>query len=98
MEEHFFFNLKLKEYAELSGRSLPTFNRDFIKTYGTTPGKWLKTKRLNYAKYLLETTDLNINELTIESGFENTSHFIRTFREHFNCAPLKFKKQQLVSA
>jgi|GEM_PF-4784924 len=53
MEEHFFFNLKLKEYAELSGRSLPTFNRDFIKTYGTTPGGWLKNKRLNYAKYLL---------------------------------------------
>ena len=98
MEENFIFNLKLKDFAHLANRSLATFNRDFAKTYGTSPGKWLKSKRLNYAKYLLETTDLNINEITIESGFENTSHFIRTFREHFNSAPLAFKKQQHIKA
>ena len=96
MEENFIFNLKLKDFARLSNRSLASFNRDFAKIYGTTPGKWLKQKRLNYAKYLLETTDLNINEITIESGFENTSHFIRTFKEHFKSAPLTFKKQQLI--
>lgn len=95
MEENFIFNLKLKDFAQLSNRSLASFNRDFVKTYGTTPGKWLKSKRLNYAKYLLETTNLNINEITVESGFENTSHFIRSFKEYFNCAPLRFKKQQL---
>ncbi|PWL38754.1 hypothetical protein DKG77_10940 [Flagellimonas aquimarina] len=96
MEENFIFNLKLKDFAKLSNRSLASFNRDFVKTYETTPGKWLKRKRLNYAKYLLETTDLNINEITVESGFENTSHFIRIFKEHFNSAPLTFKKQQLI--
>ncbi|MBT8313255.1 MAG: AraC family transcriptional regulator [Maribacter sp.] len=95
MEENFIFNLKLKDFAKLSNRSLASFNRDFAKEYETTPGKWLKVKRLNYSKYLLETTDLNINEITIESGFENTSHFIRAFREHFNSAPLAFKKIQL---
>ena len=95
MEENFIFNLKLKDFAHLSNRSLASFNRDFVKLYGTTPGKWLKSKRLNYAKYLLETTDFNINEITVESGFENTSHFIRTFKEHFSFAPLRFKKEQL---
>ncbi|WP_425237213.1 helix-turn-helix domain-containing protein [Ulvibacterium sp.] len=96
MEENFIFNLKLKDFAKLSNRSLASFNRDFVKTYRTTPGKWLKGKRLDYAKYLLETTDLNISEITIESGFENTSHFIRTFRERFHSAPLAFKKQRLI--
>lgn len=96
MEENFIFNLKLKDFAKLSNRSLASFNRDFVKIYGTTPGKWLRRKRLDYAKYLLETTNLNISEITIESGFENTSHFIRTFRERFNSAPLAFKKQQLI--
>jgi len=95
MEENFIFNLKLKDFAKLSNRSLASFNRDFIKIYGTTPGKWLKGKRLNYAKYLLETTDLNINEITLESGFENTSHFIRSFKAEFKNAPLVFKKQLL---
>ena len=98
MEENFIFNLKLKDFAQLSNRSLASFNRDFVKIYGTTPGKWLKQKRLNYAKYLLETTDLNINEITLECGFENASHFIRTFKAHFKSAPLTFKKQILVRA
>ncbi|MEQ8364933.1 MAG: AraC family transcriptional regulator [Cyclobacteriaceae bacterium] len=92
MEENFSYNLKLKDFAKLSGRSLASFNRDFAKTYGTTPGRWLKLKRLEYSRLLLETTSLNINQITLESGFENTSHFIRTFKSHFNHSPLRFKK------
>lgn len=92
MEEHFLFNLKLKEFAKLSGRSLATFNRDFFKLYQTTPGKWLKRKRLEYSKYLLETTDLNINQIASNIGFENTSHFIKSFKMYYKRPPLQFKK------
>jgi len=92
MEANFFYNLKLEEYAELCGRSLAAFKRDFVKIYDASPGKWLKTKRLEYARYLLETTDMNINEITLESGFENTSHFIKTFKEKFEHPPLHYKK------
>lgn len=92
MEEHFLFNLKLKEFAKLSGRSLATFNRDFSKLYKTTPAKWLKQKRLEYAKFLLETTHLNINEIALDIGFENTSHFIKSFKTYYKYPPLKFKK------
>ena len=94
MEEHFVFNLKLVDYAKLSHRSLATFNRDFIKIYGTTPGKWLKRKRIQYGRFLLETTDMNINEITLDSGFENTSHFIKVFKANYHVSPLKFKKQR----
>ncbi len=93
MEENYFFNLKLKDFAELSCRSLASFNRGFVNTYGTTPGKWLKEKRLNYARYLLETSDLNINEITTQSGFENASNFIRVFKKRFNSSPLAYKKK-----
>ena len=92
MEENFVYNLKLAEFARISGRSLATFNRDFNKIYDTSPGKWLKRKRLEYAKFLLETTNMNINEISLSTGFENTSHFIKTFRANFGYAPLKFKK------
>lgn len=91
MEEHFFFNLKLEEFADLTGRSLATFRRDFSKLYSTTPSKWLKNKRLEYAKFLIETTDLNINEIALDSGFENTSHFIKNFKETYSHTPLKYK-------
>lgn len=92
METHFVYNLKLEEYAKLSGRSISTFNREFRRIYGTTPSKWLKSRRLEYATFLLTTTDLNINQITLECGFKNTSHFIKTFRETFNCTPLQYRK------
>ena len=92
MEDNFAFNLKLAEYAKLCSRSLATFKRDFVKIYHTTPGRWLKVKRLEYAKFLLETTDMNINEITLESGFENTSHFVKSFKETYQYPPLHYKK------
>lgn len=96
MEEHFIFNLKMEDFARLSGRSLATFKRDFQQAFGCPPGKWLKNKRITYAKFLLETTDLNVNEIASESGFENTSHFIKTFKENYGHPPLKFKKLRLI--
>ncbi len=94
MEENFVFNLRLIDFAKLSDRSLATFHRDFLKIYGTTPGKWLKQKRIEYGKYLLETSNFNINEITLDCGFESASHFIRVFKEHYHCSPLKYKKQK----
>lgn len=92
MDENFVFNLKLADFAKLSGRSLATFHRDFAKIFNTSPGQWLKQKRLEYAKHLLETTDLSVNEITMEVGFENTSHFIKIFKECYDNSPLKYRK------
>jgi AraC-like DNA-binding protein len=86
------YNLKLEEFACLSGRSITSFKKDFIQTFNCTPGKWLLKRRLEHAKYLLEVTDKNINELVFETGFENVSHFIRVFRQLYGITPLQFKK------
>jgi AraC family transcriptional regulator, exoenzyme S synthesis regulatory protein ExsA len=91
MEANFAYNMKLEEFAKLSGRSLSTFRRDFETIYNTSPSKWLTQRRLEYGKYLLETTDKNISEITFESGFENPSHFIRVFKENFGTSPLRYK-------
>ena len=92
MESNFIYNLKLEKFAYLSGRSITSFKKDFIITFNCTPGKWLLKRRLEHAKYLLEITDKNINELVFETGFENASHFIRVFKQAFGLAPLQFKK------
>ncbi len=92
MESNFIYNLKLDEFAYLSGRSITTFKKDFISTFNCTPGKWLLKRRLEHAKHLLEVTDKNINELVFETGFENASHFIRVFKLAYGFSPLQFKK------
>jgi AraC-like DNA-binding protein len=95
MESNFIYNLKLEEFAYLTGRSINSFKKDFADTFNCTPGKWLLKRRLEHAKYLLEVTDKNINELMFDSGFENASHFIRVFRQAYGLAPLQFKKSTI---
>ena len=94
MDANFFSNLSLNEFARLCSRSLSGFKKEFMEVYQTTPGKWLMEKRLSYSKYLIETTEMNIDEVYMESGFENCSHFIRVFKNKFGTTPGKFMMQR----
>ncbi|WP_436515827.1 helix-turn-helix transcriptional regulator [Ekhidna sp. To15] len=92
MNKHFQFNLSLVEFARLCGKSLSTFKREFQEHFHQTPGKWILDKRLNYAKTLLKTSSLNINEVCYESGFKNTTHFSKAFKNHFRLTPAQFRR------
>lgn len=95
MEENFCFNLKLDDYARLSCRSVSSFKRDFVKVYSTTPGKWLLEKRLDHSLHLLRNHSKTVADAAFESGFENTSHFSRSFRERFGVPPASIKQKVL---
>ena len=91
MLDNFQYNLKIEDFAKLCGRSLSVFKIDFNNHFKTTPFKWVKTKRLEYAKQLLMESDLNVNQVCFESGFMNNSHFIKSFKEKFELTPHQFK-------
>lgn len=97
MMQNFRSDLRMIEFARLCGRSLSSFKRDFYIQFRTTPSKWLKSKRLDYAESLLLGTSMNINEICYESGFKNNSHFIRAFKNKFNLPPRQFKDQFLTT-
>jgi AraC-like DNA-binding protein len=91
MEIHFTKNLPLEEFAFLSGRSLATFKRDFTKTFGTSPARWLKARRLQLARQLLATTAKTVSEISFEVGFEDLSHFSRSFKAQFDTLPTEWR-------
>jgi AraC-like DNA-binding protein len=91
MEQNYCYNLTLEEFAKLCHRSLSSFKRDFRETYQTTPGKWLITRRLKRAAVLLKNPALNVSEVAYESGFKDSSHFSRAFKERFEMTPLQFR-------
>ena len=93
MEANFTYNLSLADFAKLAHRSLAAFKREFTTIFNTSPGKWLLGKRIEYAKLLLHTSGKSIIDIAFESGFENTSHFSRVFKEKTGVAPLHFRQQ-----
>jgi len=91
METNFSNDLSLEEFARLSSRSLTAFKREFKSIYNVPPGKWLQEKRLEYSRFLLETTNENIDEVYFDCGFKNGSHFIRAFKNKYGVTPGKFR-------
>lgn len=92
MELNFSYNLSLEEYAKLCHRSLSSFKRDFQQHFNTTPGKWLLSKRLKYAARLIEFNYSNISQVAFQSGFEDSSHFSRVFKQHYGKSPSEYRK------
>jgi AraC-like DNA-binding protein len=91
IEANYCYNLSLEGYAKLCNRSLSSFKRDFYKVYGAAPAKWLLNQRLAYALQLLCGSDKTINDVSFESGFENSSHFSRVFKNRYGTSPLQYR-------
>lgn len=89
MQNNFQFNVSLQRYAYMSGRSLPTFKRDFQKTFNLSPGRWLLKRRLHEAFYRIKELGKKPSEIYMELGFENLSHFTYAFRQAYGIAPSK---------
>lgn len=87
MLSNFHFNLPVEKFAQLTGRSLAAFKRDFQKTFGSPPRHWLQEKRLTEAKHLLETKHQKPSAIYLDLGFESLSHFSRSFKKKFGVAP-----------
>ena len=94
MMKNFHIDLELEEFARLCGRSLSTFKRDFKNFFRQTPGKWLIDRRLEYASTLLISSDLNVSEICYESGFKNSSHFNKAFKDRYQLPPKQFRERR----
>lgn len=93
MEAHYLEPYSISDLALISGRSLSSFRRDFETTFHTTPAKWIQEKRLQKARELFLTTELQITEVCYEIGYENVSHFSRLYKSFFGYSPSETKSQ-----
>jgi AraC-like DNA-binding protein len=87
MLSNFQFNIPIEKFAQLTGRSLASFKRDFLKTFGTPPRHWLQEKRLTEARYLIETKHKRPSAIYLDLGFESLSHFSHSFKKKFGTTP-----------
>lgn len=87
MLSNYRFNIPVAKFAQLTGRSLSGFKRDFQKTFDIPPRKWLQDKRLNDALHLIERKNKKPSSIYLDLGFESLSHFSNAFKKKFGKAP-----------
>lgn len=93
---HLFKPLTLAELAQLSGRSLASFKRDFQQYFHCAPKKWINEKRLAHARMLLLNDDMPVSEIALACGFENVPHFIRIFKQEFGDTPHQLRAKKAI--
>ncbi|QIP13044.1 helix-turn-helix transcriptional regulator [Spirosoma aureum] len=87
MNKNFHFNVELKRFAYLTGRSLATFKRDFEKIFHSSPSRWLLQKRLQEAHYLIKEKGKAPSDVYLDLGFEDLSHFSFAFKKMYGSSP-----------
>jgi len=96
MENNYKYNFPLSKLAQLSGRSLSTFCREFKAIYSTTPRKWILKRRLTEARDILENTNKKPVEFYLDLGFESLAHFSRTFKNEYGLTLTDFRKNNQI--
>ena len=75
--------------------SAPYLSKVFKQTVGIGFNAYLNELRLEQAARLLRNTDKSITDVCTESGFQNLSHFIRSFHKKYGMTPTAFRSKHL---
>lgn len=62
---------------------------------GLAPMQYVKRRRIEKARDLLETTSLSLKEIRATVGLSDRSHFTRGFKEIFGVTPLEYRRRSL---
>lgn len=88
--------LSVSDLAEVAGVKPFEFPRAFRSTVGITPYQYIIRERIEWAEYLLCSTDLSLAEISYTAGFSSQSHFTRTFRKQKGATPQGFRQTLLL--
>ena len=77
----------------LSGLPERTFKRRFAQAAGMSPLEYVHTLRLEEAKQMLESTDLPVEVVAGEVGYQDASFFGRLFRRRVALTPAAYRKR-----
>ncbi len=84
--------LSVAELADVAGVKPFEFPRAFRSTVGITPYQYIIRERVDWAEYLLRSTDLSLAEISYTAGFSSQSHFTRTFRKQKGATPQGYRQ------
>lgn len=94
LEENAVNNITLPDVAERFHMSLYYLSHSFKKITGYSIKQYLMLCRLSIARELLCSTDYNIIEIALRSGFSDHSNFTRYFLREIGCTPSDYRKMQ----
>ena len=93
IQQNFTGKILLKEFGEQFHLSEKYISRYFKEHFHITISQYVTYLRLDHAKQLLQDTDIPVTEVAMQSGYQNVSYFIRSFKKTYGMSPLKYRNK-----
>ena len=90
-----YITMQATEIYKLYPVSHTAFIAEFKKITGKTLISFLQSKKLDYAKTLLLTTDYSVLEIASLLNYDSLSYFIRIFKDEYKMTPFKYRKNNV---
>jgi AraC-like DNA-binding protein/mannose-6-phosphate isomerase-like protein (cupin superfamily) len=87
VERHFREPLTLAQVAAVAHLSPNWFSAQFRRATGESFQSYLKRRRLQFARALLDSTELGVTEVCHAAGFNDPSYFGRAYRARYGVPP-----------
>ena len=93
IQQNFTGKILLKEFGEQFHLSEKYISRYFKEHFHITISQYVTYLRLEHAKQLLQDTDIPVTEVAMQSGYQNVSYLIRSFKKTYGMSPLKYRNK-----
>ncbi len=87
----------LEMLALESGLSQAKLQEGFKLIYARTVTEYIRHSRLEVARDLIRSTDLNISQIVYTIGFSSRSYFSKIFKRKYGISPSEFQENALVT-
>ncbi len=85
-------NLSIKTITENTYESKSSLYLLFKQSFKMTIGEYINNERIKKATELIQTTNFDMERISIEVGFSSQSYFSKTFKRIKGVSPMQFRK------
>ena len=95
IDKHSSENINIENLANMCGMCYSNFAKQFKAQFGKTCKEYIEFVRICKADTLLLYTDKTLDYISQETGFTDSSHFIRTYKKIKGITPKQRRQKQL---
>ena len=77
------------------GFSKRTFLRRWEEIFNQPPGQFMSSLKVRDARKMLESTSLQVSEISARLNFSDAFYFSRMFKKHEGVSPSEYRKETL---
>ncbi len=92
IESHYTEKVLLSDLARLENLSMMYLSHYFKDNLNMTFQEYVALRRFEKARSLLESTGMNLTDISLASGFSDRRYMAKLFRRHLDCTPAEYRR------